>query len=438
MERVFAERADFRRKVLFAVWGIARSALDKGWMMRLAQPVFGLFHPFHPEFRRDPYPFYRRLREEAPVYFSPVFRGWILSRHADVERVLRDPRFSVERERADFFRKLDLLGGVRPEFAEALRRNLLMLDPPAHTRLRRLVSQAFTPRRVEELRPKVEALVEELLDRMARHDEVEFIESFAYPLPVAVIAELLGVPTEDRDRFKTWSDALTAVLDPLQAPDGLGPAERAFAELSEYFRHALETRRREPRDDLLGVLARADESGDRLSEVEILSLCMLLLAAGHETTTNLLANALLAFARFPGEARRLRKDPSLAPLAVEECLRYTSPIQLTDRVALEDLEIGGHRIRKHQLVGLLLAAANRDPEIFPDPDRLDVTRDPNPHLAFGQGTHFCLGAHLARLEAQIALPALFRRFPDLHVDPRVEYRRSMVLRAPASLRVRLS
>lgn len=416
---------------------LAQRLLAADWVVRLADPLFGGFNPFHPEFRSDPYPTYHRLRREAPVFFSPVLRSWILTRHRDVLRVLGDDRFSVERERSELFRKMDLLGGLHPEFAEAVRRNLLMLDPPDHTRLRRLVSRAFTPRRIDALRPRVAALASDLLDAFEGREEVDLVGELAWPLPVAVIAELLGVPQADRQQFREWSDALTALLDPLQAQGGMAPAESAYFELAAYFREALRERRARPREDLLTALACADEEGDRLREAEVLSLCMLLLAAGHETTTNLLANAVLAFLRFPDQRRRLREDPAEAASAVEECLRYDSPVQLTDRVALDDVEIDGRTIRRGQLVGLLLGAANRDPEVFADPDRLDIGRRPNPHLAFGHGTHFCLGAHLARLEAAVALPMLLARFPHLDGDPDgVRYRRSMVLRGPLALPLR--
>jgi cytochrome P450 len=255
---------------------------------------------------------------------------------------------------------------------------------------------------------------------------------------VVVIAEMLGVPAADRERFKSWSDELVALLDPLQAANGLGGAQRAYTELTEYFRGVFAERRRAPQDDLVSAMLAVDESGDVLSETELFSLCMLLLGAGHETTTNLLGNAVLALLRHPAERRRLQDDPSLIATAVEEFLRFDSPIQATDRVATADCEIGGQRIREGEIVAVILGAANRDPARFADPDRLDIGRADNDHLAFGQGVHFCLGAALARLEAQIALPALFRHFPDLDGErqPR-KWHRSTVLRGVEGLRLSL-
>jgi hypothetical protein len=405
--------------------------------VRLASPLFGRWNPFLPAFRADPYPTYRALRSQAPVYRHPVFRSWVLTRYADVEAVLRDPGFSVDRTKLPLFRLLRWARRDESDFARAVERNLLMLDPPAHTRLRGLVSRAFTPRAVERLRPRIEAIAAELLERAAGCGELELVRDLAYPLPVTVIAELLGVPAADHERFKRWSDELTALLDPLQARGGMRRARAAFEELSAYFRAVLAERRREPRDDLVGALAAVEDGGDRLSEIELLSLCMLLLGAGHETTTNLIGNAVVALLRHPGERKRLQDDPGLAESAVEELLRFDSPVQVTDRVAREPREIGGRRIRPGQLVGLVLGAANRDPEAFPEPDRLDLGRRENRHLAFGQGAHFCLGAQLARLEARVALARLFERFPDLRGDPeRVEWRRSIVLRGP--LRVPLA
>jgi hypothetical protein len=406
------------------------------WPVRLASPLFGRWNPFLPAFRADPYPTYRELRSQAPVYRHPIFRSWVLTRYADVEAVLRDPGFSVDRMQLPLFR---LLRRARreSEFVRAIERDLLMLDPPEHTRLRGLVSRAFTPRAVERLRPRIEEIVSGLLERAAGRGELELVRDLAYPLPVTVIAELLGVPAADHERFKRWSDELTALLDPLQARGGLRPARAAFEELSAYFRAVFAERRRAPRDDLVSALVGVDDGGDRLSEIELLSLCMLLLGAGHETTTSLIGNAVVALLRHPAERKRFQDDPGLAEGAVEELLRFDSPVQVTDRVAREPREIGGCRIRPGQLVGLVLGAANRDPEVFPEPDRLDLGRRENRHLAFGQGAHFCLGAQLARLEARVALARLFERFPDLRGDPeRVEWRRSIVLRGP--LRVPLS
>ena len=413
---------------------IVRWLIRRERLFRALNPLFGLYNPFLREFRDDPYPIYRRLRENAPVYQSPVFRAWVCTRHEDVTRVLRDPNFSTARTsiESNWFQRT-LVGSLRPDFVEAIQRNLLMLDAPDHTRIRHLVDKAFTRRVVDGLRPRIESLVEELLDAADPSGEMDVVRDFASPLPITVIAELLGVPPEDRARFKGWSDNLIALLDPFNAPKGLAGAEAAFGELSVYLRGIFAERRRNPRDDVVSRLLAAEEAGDALTEAELISTSMIILGAGHETTTKLIGNAVLALIQHPGERKRLRDDPMLAPSAVEEFLRYDSPVQMTDRVAKEDCEIGGKPIRRGQFVAVVLGAANRDPEVFPDPDQLDLARAQNPHLSFGQGGHFCLGAQLARAEAQIAIEALVRRFPEFDgpaSPPRVP---SMILRGPTSL-----
>lgn len=408
------------------------------WPVRLLAPAIGRYNPFLPSFRVDPYPQYRRLRERAPIYFSPALRGWILTRYDDVVRALADPRLSVQRERGTMAQRLDVFGSLGPEFRRAVTRSLLMLDPPDHTRIRRLVSKAFTPRMIERVRPRVEELVDELLDSMERRADPDLIRDLADPLPTIVISELLGVPAEDHPRIKGWSDDAVTLLDPFQAEDGLAVAERAFGELRDYLHGVFAERRRAPRDDLLSALVAAEERGDTLSEGELDSLCLLLLVAGNETTTNLIGNGALALVRHPSERRRLVEAPELSRSAVEELLRFDSPIQTTDRVALEDLELEGRHVRRGQTCGLVLGAANRDPERFSEPDRLDLSRPDNQHLAFGHGAHFCLGAQLARLEGQVAIERLFTRYPGLDAEPRpADYKRSVVLRGLRSLPLRL-
>jgi hypothetical protein len=408
------------------------------WPVRLANPLFGWYNPFLPEYRRDPYPFLHALRAHDPVYFSRVLRGWILTRYTDVVAVLQSPGFSVERQRSNIFRRLAPLQNLDPDFSQALLRILLMVDAPDHTRLRGLVSKAFTPRMVERLRPRIEGIVGELLDGIEGRDEIDLIETLAYPLPVVVIAEMLGVPAEDRVQLKRWSDHLATVLDPLQAEDGMSPVQRSFGELREYLRPILADRRREPRDDLISALVTVEEQGQVLTEAELVSLAMLLLAAGNETTTNLIGNAFVALLRHPDERRRLQSDPTLIRSAVDEFLRYDSPVQATDRVALRDCEVGGKAVRAGQIVAVSLAAANRDPEQFPDPDRLDVARGDSRVLSFGHGAHFCLGAALARLEAQAAIAGFLARFPDFDGGTDgLEWKRSIVLRGPLALPLRL-
>jgi len=406
--------------------------------MRLLDPFFGRWNPFHPDRLRDPYPGYRALQESAPVYRNPWLRVWILSRYADVAAVLKDPSFSVRRLESAAVRRLGAFQKLRPDFREMLERNLLMLDPPDHTRLRGLVAKAFTPRVVERLRPGIQALVDGLLDEAERRGEIDLMRDFAYPLPATVIAEMLGVPPTDARRFMRWSNDLAALLDPFNAPGGLEAAQVAFVELSGYFRAVLADRRREPREDLISALATVEERGEALSEAELVSLCGLILGAGYETTANLIGNAAVALLHHPGERKRLADDPGLISSAVEEFLRYESPVQATDRVATRDFEIRGTRIRRGELVVLFLAAANRDPERFPNPDRLDVGRPDNAHLAFSHGPHFCLGAQLARAEAQVAIGTLVQRFPGFEGPPGpLAWRPSFSLRGPAALPIRL-
>jgi cytochrome P450 len=394
------------------------------------------FNPFDPAFQSDPYPFYRQLRESDPVHWVDLPRieipgfdlpgVWVVTRYADVTGVLRDDRFSVRRPMMEALAASTALAGMT--------RSLLFVDPPDHTRLRTLVTKAFTPRVVEGLRPRIHAIVDDLLCSPARTGRLELIRDLAAPLPVIVIAELLGIPIADRDRFKQWSDDLVVVADGTRAMAGIVEAERAAGELTAYLRGIIAARRVFPRDDLISALVGAHDQGRGLSEEELLATCTLLLVAGNETTTNLIGNAVLALLRHPEELARVRADTSLVRGAIEECLRYDSPVQLTSRVATPDLELGGKRILAGQEVDLILGAANRDPEQFSDPDRLDVARSDCRHLSFGHGTHFCLGAALARVEAQIALEALATRFPNLRPDdepPR--WREGFVLRGPASL-----
>jgi cytochrome P450 len=399
--------------------------------MTNAQPV--AFNPFDPAFRRDPYPVYRRLQDESPVHETP-FGGVILTRHADCVSVLRDRRWSSDVRNATqtgFEPDLDILGDSRP---------FLFLDPPDHTRLRGLVSRAFTPRVVEALRPRVQELVDGMLDAAAEAGSLDVIEDLAYPLPVTVISEMLGVPAEDHTKFRGWSQELARSLDPNPFPstDYIYRLREAIESFDEYFGGLIEERRQRPREDLLSSLIAAEEEGDRLSETELLATCRLILVAGHETTVNLIGNGTLALLRHPEQLRLLREEPTLASSAVEEVLRYDPPVQLTGRIAMEEMEVAGVTVAAGHGALMLLGAANRDPERYAEPDRFDITRNDDSHLAFGYGIHFCLGAPLARLEGQVALAALARRFDmELAVDT-PEYKENFVLRGLRSLPVRVS
>jgi cytochrome P450 len=411
---------------------VARDAL-----MRLAGPLVGPWNPWRAAYRRDPYPVYAELRKNRPVVRSRLVGAWILSRHRDVEFVLRDRRFTTDRNAISLMKLVRRGARDAPDLLNFLDHDLLMIDGPRHARLRKLVSKAFTARRVESLRPRIETLAEELLDRVAmRANGADLVADLATPLPATVIGEMLGVPPQDREVLLHWSHELVELLDPLSGREGLDPPKRATRSLAEYFRQLLDERRRAPGADLLSALVSAEEEGEQLNEAEILALASLILVAGHETTTNLIGNAVLCLLRAPSERKRLQDDLSMLPAAIEEFLRFESPVQLTDRVATEDCEIAGVRIRRGQLVGVLLGSANRDPERFPEPDRLDLTRSENRHLAFGHGAHFCLGAQLARLETEVALKVLLRRFPDFRGSGEpTAWKRSVVLRGPSSLRI---
>jgi cytochrome P450 len=390
---------------------------------------------FGPDMLADPYPVYARLRSVAPVCWVRQLGGWVVTRYADAVTVLRSPAASSER--AALLRRR-----LPPEFEPIIAAragSMLNADAPRHTRLRLLVNKAFTPKTVEGLAPFIQRVVDQVLDEVGPRGRMDVIRDLAYPLPATVIAELLGVPPSDRDRFKKWSVDITAAVGNIPSnlpPEVLRASMAAMDELREYLRGIIAQRRAEPRDDLITALVRAHEEGDRLSEEELLANAVLLLNAGHETTTNLIGNGTYALLRHPDQLKRLRDDPALLPSAVEELLRYDSPVQFTSRILKEDMPLGRKRLKAGQMALLVLGAANRDPEAFPDPDRLDVGRPDNKHLAFGLGPHFCLGAPLARLEGRIVFETLLRRLPALRLDgPPPAYRPNFNLRGLQSLPV---
>ena len=369
-----------------------------------------------PAFYDDPYPTYRHLRLYDPVHRSESVGAWMLTRYDDVLATLRDPgAFSSQG------RMLAALAHITPEARARLRPleehfsvGLISADPPDHRRLRTLVTAAFTPRVVEALRPRIQVLVDELLDAALGRGEVDLIRDVAYPLPATVIAELLGAPAEDRDRFKGWSDGIMAFQGTGRVTEAtFDRAQASLLEMRAFLGALLERRRHTPSDDLLGRLVEAEAEGDRLTEAELLTLCVTLLTAGHETTTNLIGNGMLTLLRHPDQLRRLREDPGLMPAAVEEVLRFESPLQRNPRRVVRDVELGGKLLRRGDLVLQILGAANRDPAQFDQPDRFDIARQGNRHVAFGFGIHFCVGAPLARLEAPIAIGSMVRRFPAL-------------------------
>jgi pimeloyl-[acyl-carrier protein] synthase len=389
------------------------------------------FDPMDPEFIEDPYPTYHRLRREDPVFQSPL-GFWVLTRYEDVVAALRDPRLA----------KQAIASVVAARFGTpvpAVGLSMLDRDPPDHTRLRGLVSKAFTPRVVEGLRPHIQSIVDDLLARVEGQRSMDLIEEFAYPLPVIVICQMLGVPVEDRDRFRQWGLDIARGLDTIMLPPDSEVGRRSTAArqaLADYFRALIAERRVRPRPDLLSDLIAAEEAGDKLSTDELLATCILLLVAGHETTVNLIGNGTLALLRHPAELGRLREDPGLIGSAVEELLRYDGPVQRTARIPSEDVTFGDRTIPKGELVMPFIGAADRDPAQFPDPDRLDIGRADNRHIAFGWGIHFCLGAPLARLEGQIAIGTLVQRLPELALAAdRPEHRLSLTLRGLVSLPV---
>jgi cytochrome P450 PksS len=391
-----------------------------------------------PAHKADPYPFYARLREKSPVHRVTLASGqpaWLVARYDDVAAVLKDGRFAKDKRKALTPTQARKEPWIPPMF-RPLERNMLDVDAPDHDRLRALVQKAFTPRLVEGLRPRVQALADGLLDGLRRWPQFDLIRDYALPIPTTVIAEMLGVPEADRHRFHRWSKAIVAA-DPASAGRLLViPHVWAFLQL---IRRLIRAKRAAPADDLLSALVQAEEAGDRLNEDELVAMAFLLLIAGHETTVNLVGNGVLALLQQTDQLARLRAEPALIKSAVEELLRYASPLETaTERYAREDVTVAGVTIPRGEQVFAALASANRDERQFPDPDRLDLGREPNRHLAFGLGPHFCVGAPLARMEGQVAIDALLRRADGvtLGVAPAaLRWRRGLVLRGLESLPV---
>ena len=388
------------------------------------------------DYLENPYPYYAHLRDTEPVYWSGRLNGWVLTRYDDVRDALKDPRLISNRRVSSYADSLpqQTQAKMRPLF-DQFDKWIGNMDAPDHTRLRRLVNVAFTTRVVENLRAEIASIVDELLTATGANGTVEFVSDFAYPLPAIVIARMLGVPSELRQQFMKWSDDLTAYSGTARAaPEVAESASRSAAELTALFKQLVDKRRANSREDLLSRLVEVEDQGDRLNEQELLGMCGFLLVAGHETTMALLSNGLLGLLRHPEQLQRLRTEPQRIATAVEELLRYDSPIQHQTRSAAEDLEIAGMPVKKNDRVIPLLGSANRDPAIFSKPDRLDLGRDLNPHLAFGFGPHYCLGAPLARLEAQVALRAIMKHWPVIQLDnPRPRFRHHTSQRNPVRL-----
>jgi cytochrome P450 len=377
-------------------------------------------------FRARTYDTFAQMRAEDPVFCQPGIDGttliWFVTRHDDVvavllddERFVRDPSLAFTTE------EIAASTGGLPEAFAFIEQHMLNRDGADHRRLRRLVTKAFTPRMVEGLRPRIEEIAGELIDAVETRGEMDLVEDYAFPLPITVIAELLGIPAADRDRFRSWSNA---IVTPALGPGALAEFGSLMSGFVAYLHELFDRRRAEPADDLVTALLEVQDGGDALSEQELFSMVVLLIVAGHETTVNLIGNAVLALLEHPEQLAELRLDPGRIPGAVEECLRYDGPVERAlNRWAAVDVELGGHTIRRGDIVIAILGAADRDPARFPDPDRFDLDREHGKHVAFGRGSHYCLGAPLARLEGEVALATLLRRLPELRLAaPRDELR----------------
>lgn len=395
------------------------------------------YEPWAPGFVADPYPVFVRLREERPAFFHEPTGQWVISRYADVDALLRDRRLG--RSYLHVAGHEEFGQEQEPEFLkpfwDLIRAGMLDVEPPTHTRLRRLVSKAFTARMVEGLRPTIRRLAGELAGTLAAKGGGDLLAEVAEPLPVNVIAEMLGVPVADRPLLRPWSADICGMYE-LNPPEEVQrTAVRAAVEFSDYLRDLARSRRGEPRDDLISALAQVVDEGDRLTEDELIGTCVLLLNAGHEATVNATGNGWWALFRNPGELERLRGDASLIPTAVEELLRYDTPAPMFERWVLEDITVAGVDIPRGAEVALQFASANRDPAVFTEPDRLDLARDPNPHITFGLGIHYCLGAPLARIELAESLSALLRLAPGLRAVSEPEWKPGFVLRGLQALHV---
>ena len=395
--------------------------LPERWRTGVAYNPLALF--------QDPYQFYARLRARSPVHYSRLLRSLLVSRYADVNRILRD--------HIHFSSDPDQRRVVKAVYKIPKReRSILLMDPPDHTRLRALVNKAFTRNAIRALEPRIRTLMEELLDAIEDPSNFDLIQTVAIPLPVLVIAEMLGIPREDLVRFRRWSAQRARLLEPILTKAERKTAEQATKELDDYFLSIIRMRRAEPQDDILTRLVQAEEQGDNLNEQEMINMLRLLLIAGNETTTNLIGNGMLALLRHPAQYQALNDDPDLIPAAVDELLRYDSPVQMTLRCALEDGDINGTPVRAGQDIIVLNGSANRDPAAFDNPDRLDFRRAQQEHISFGRGIHHCLGSMLARMEGHIAFEMLLERYGMLRLlTARPLFRNSIVLRGLEALPV---
>lgn len=396
--------------------------------------ALSLYHLLDPAVLANPYPLFHRLRREDPVHWDPFLHAWVVTRYADVLEVLHT--FAADRTPTP--EQLEGMGLAQmAPLAQLMVKQMLFMDASAHTRLRGLASQAFTPARIEVLRTHIQEIVEELLDAVQDRGSMDVIADLAEPLPAIVTAEMLGLPVEDRHRLKAWSANFAEMLGNFQHnPGHSGRMLQTVEEMTAYFRDAVQETKRHPREGLINSLLSAEIDGDRLTEEEVVANTIITMVGGQETTTNLIGNGVLTLLRNPEQTKKLRADSSLTASAVEEMLRFESPSQHTARLAPTDRQLGGKQIRKRQAVIAVMAAANRDPERFPEPDRFDVTRTDNRHLAFGYAAHFCFGAPLARMEGQVAFAGLLRRFANIQLMPQdLVWRTNLGLRGLTSLKV---
>ncbi len=396
------------------------------------------FDPTDLSFVANPYPIYATLRDHGPIHYHPTLNLWLVTRYTDVVTLLRDRRFG-----RTYLHVATNAEMGRPDepiehapFWHVIRNGMLDREPPDHTRLRNLVSKAFTPRTIEKLRPHIREIIDKLVDQASDLGEFDFLATLAEPLPVTVIAELLGIPNADRHLLRPWSADICGMYELHPSETSARRAVRACIEFGDYLRELARERRAHPHDDLISALANVVDSGDRLSEDELIGTCVLLLNAGHEASVNAAGNGLWALFRYPAELARLKEDPTLVSTAIDEMLRFDTPLQLFERWVLEDVEISGVRVPKGAEIGLLFGSANRDPSAFHDPDRFDITRTPNPHVSFGAGIHFCLGAALARMEAQILFETTLRRLPRLQLVTEPRWKSGYIIRGLETLYVR--
>ena len=402
-------------------------------MVQQNKPIAGRPNRLDPATVHDPYPRYEQLRSEDPVHWNEGIQVWVLTRYQDVLDALRNPHLSS----VTIPTLLRQTGSGDEALEKIFLDMMLFSDPPDHTRLRSLANKAFTPTVLAGIRSQIQDTVDRLLDDVQERGSMEVISDLAYPLPSVVISELLGVADGDLERFKKWTNVIAAFLGNIrEVEDNIGPARESVAELNRFLKETIAKRRAEPKDDLLSALVTAEDQGDSFSEDELYSMCIMLIFAGHETTTNLIGNGILALIENPSQLELLRNQPSLIESTVEEIIRHNGPVQSISRIALEDLQIGNKQIANGDRISLTLGAANRDPERFSDPDRFNIERTDGRHIGFGFGIHFCLGAALARMEGQAAIGSVVSRMPELALgEQTLEWRYNPVLRGLKELNV---